>query len=347
MGRVWEVFILEKKKMPLAAKICIGIVAVLVIGGLGAWMFINGKLNLINRIIDTGRINASEETFEAGENNGGEVIDEKDVDLNEDDVKTFTAADVKNILLIGNDGRTATEKGTRSDTMMICSINTKTKEIKLTSLLRDTYVAIPGFSKNRLNAAHAFGGVSLLDETIEKNFGIHIDGNFAVNFESFVEALTQVGEVELELSQTEANAVNREGGFHVKAGKVSLKPEEALMYVRIRHTGGGDWERTERQRKFIIAAFNKVKSLSLSDMMSLANKVLPCLATDLSNGTILSYITEVGTGGYKLGETLRIPVDGAWKYAMINEYMAVVLPDLQKNASALQEFIYGTDLAQN
>ena len=331
----------EKKKKSIASRVLLGLAAVIVIVGLAAWLFINGKLGLINRITDSNTINKNEETFEQGENNGGESIDEKDVDLNEDEIKTFTAADVKNILLIGTDGRTVTEKGTRSDTMIICSINSKTKEIKLTSFMRDTYVAIPGFSKNRLNAAHAFGGVNLLDETIEKNFGIHIDGNVVVNFDNFVEAMAQVGDIEMEISQAEASAINREGHFNLKAGKVALKPEEALMYVRIRHTGGGDFERTERQRKFIIAAFNKIKALPLSDLMSLANKILPCFATDMSNGTILGYITQVGTGGYSVGETLRIPIDGAWKYAMINDTMSVVLPDLPKNSAALQEFIYG------
>ncbi len=90
-----------------------------------------------------------------------------------------------------------------------------------------------------------------------------------------------------------------------------------------------------------MAAFNKVKTLSLSEIMSLADKMLPCFATDMSNSTIMSYVTKIGTGGYSIGDTLRIPVDDAWKYAMINDTMAVVLPDLPKNAAALQEFIYG------
>ena len=331
----------EKKKKSIGTKIALSLVAVIVIVGLAGWLIISGKLGLINRISNENRINRNEETFEQDENNGGESINANDVDLNEDEINTFTADDVNNILLIGTDGRTVTERGTRSDTMIVCSINRKTKEIKLTSFMRDTYVAIPGYSKNRLNAAHAFGGVSLLDETIEKNFGIHIDGNIVVNFNSFVEAMTQVGDIELEISQSEANAINKEGHFNLKAGKVALKPEEALMYVRIRHTGGGDFERTERQRKFLLAAFNKIKSLSLSEMMALADKILPCFATDMSNGTILGYVTQIGSGGYSVGDTLRIPIDDGWKYAMINDTMSVVLPDLQKNSDAIKEFIYG------
>ena len=335
-----------KKRKSIGSKVALGLLAVVIVVGLVAWLIISGKLSLINRIGNENRIDPSQETFEDGENNGGESINANDVDLNEDDIRTYTAADVKNILLIGTDGRTVTERGTRSDTMIICSINSKTKEIKLTSFMRDTYVAIPGYSKNRLNAAHAFGGVSLLDETIEKNFGIHIDGNIVVNFDSFVEAMSQVGEIELEITQSEANAINKEGNFRLKAGKVSLKPEEALMYVRIRHTGGGDFERTERQRKFLMAAFNKIKSLSLSEMMALADKILPCFATDMSNSMILGYVTQIGSGGYSVGGTMRIPVDDGWKYAMINDTMSVVLPDLAVNSAALQEFIYGVTSQQ-
>ena len=332
----------EKKKKPVAAKIALSLAAVIVIVGIAGWLFISGKLGLIDRIKNENRINQNEETFEQDGDNGGESINSNEIDLNEDDINTFTAEDVKNILLIGSDARTKTEKHSRSDTMIICSINSKTKQIKLTSLMRDTYVAIPGFSKNRLNAAFAFGGMSLLNETIEKNFGIKIDGNVAVDFESFVEALVMVGDIEIEVSKEEANAVNRDGGFNIKPGLVTLTPDQALRYSRIRHLGRGDFDRTERQRKLVMAAFEKVKKLPFSEIMTLADKILPCFATDMTNGTIISYITQVLGGGYSMvGETLRIPVDGAWQYAMIDGKMAVVLPDLQKNSEALQEFIYG------
>ncbi|MBO4862299.1 MAG: LCP family protein [Firmicutes bacterium] len=336
----------EKKKRSITAKIALSLAAVIVIVGLAGWLIISGKLSLINRIGNENRIDPNEATFEEGENNGGESINANDVDLNDDNIKTFTADDVKNILLIGTDGRTVTEKGTRSDTMIICSINSKTKEIKLASLMRDTYVSIPGYSKNRLNAAHAFGGVSLLDETIEKNFGIKIDGNVLVNFESFVAAMSSVGDLEITLTKKEADYLNSDSevgnpDWNLKEGVNVLTPEQLLSYSRIRKVGQGDFERTERQRKVIIAAFNKIRKLSVSELLALADKVLPCFATDMSKGTIISYVTQVGGGNYKIGDTLRIPLDGAWKYAMIDGTRSVVLPDLQKNSEALQEFIYG------
>ena len=335
----------NKQKRSTAAKIAISLAAVIVIVGLTGWLIISGKLNLINKVTNENRIDPNEATFEDGEHNGGEAINANDVDLNEDDITTFTADDVKNILFIGIDARPGEERG-RSDSMIICSINTKTKELKLTSLLRDMYVAIPGYGKNRLNAAYIFGGMSLLDETIEKNFGVKIDGNVSVDFASFVEAFSAVGTIDVELSRQEAQYLNTTPEYSylkwgLKEGVNALTPEQALAYARTRKVGQGDFARSERQRKVLVAAFNKVKSLPLADILSLADKILPCFSTDMSNGTMLGYITQVGGGGYTMKDTMRLPVDGAWKYAMIDETKSVVLPDLQKNSDAIKEFIYG------
>ena len=199
----------SKKKKSTASKVVISLVAVIAIVGLIGWLLISGKLNLIERIGNEHCIDKNEETFEQGENNGGEAINANEVDLNGEDIDTFKASDVKNILLIGYDLNADNSRG-RSDTMIICSVNTKTKDIKLTSLMRDMYVQIPGYSNNRLNAAYIFGGMSLLDEVIEKNFGIHIDGNVAVYFESFIEAMTAVGNLEISLTKKEANYLNTE-----------------------------------------------------------------------------------------------------------------------------------------
>lgn len=340
----------KENKKTLVSRIALSLAAVIVIAGLAGWLIISGKLGLIARIRNENRIDRNEATFEEGENNGGKTINESDVDLNGEDIEAFSASDVKNILFIGYDAREGEVRG-RSDTMIVCSINKKTKEIKLTSLMRDTYVAIPDYGKNRLNAAYIFGGMSLLNETIEKNFGLKMDGNVAVDFESFVEALTEVGDLEITLTAKEANYMRTDPelgnrSWDLKEGVNSLTPEQVLLYARIRKVGQGDFERTERQRKVIIAAFNKIKQLPLKDILSLADKILPCFATDMNNATILSLITQVGGGNYSIGETLRIPVDGAWSYAMIDGTRSVVLPDLQKNSDALKEFIYGQAVRQ-
>ena len=123
-------------------------------------------------------------------------------------------------------------------------------------------------------------------------------------------------------------------------------PEQTLAYARIRKVGDGDFERTERQRKVIITAYNKVKDLSLSEILALADKVLPCIATDMRNTTIFSYVAQVAGSHYSMGDTLRIPVDGGWQYAMIDGTMSVVIPNLEMNSEAIKTFIYGDTLMQ-
>ncbi|MFQ9799037.1 MAG: LCP family protein [Clostridia bacterium] len=97
-----------------------------------------------------------------------------------------------NILLIGQDRREG-EGRQRSDSMILATINKKSQSIYLTSFMRDMYVPIPGYSDNRINAAYAFGGMDLLDDTIETNFGIHIDGNVEVDFSGFKTLIDMMG----------------------------------------------------------------------------------------------------------------------------------------------------------
>ena len=111
---------------------------------------------------------------------------------------------VKNFLLIGQDRREDEDEQQRSDSMIICSMNMRTRKITLVSLMRDMYVPIPGYQSNRINASYALGGMKLLDETIEKNFGIHIDGNVEVDFAGFIDSMSEIGGLEMELTQEEA-----------------------------------------------------------------------------------------------------------------------------------------------
>ena len=334
-----------KKKLSVGGKIALIVAGVVVVAGLAAWMIINDKLGLISRIKNEEPISNTDETFEETENNGGASIDQASAskELEIDDIELMTDSDVINILLVGSDGETSASR-TRSDAMIICSLNRKKGDIKLISLLRDMYVSIPGFSNNRINASYAFGGMSLLDETIEKNLGVKIDGNVAVNFDSFMEAIAQVGNIDIELNAKEANHLNTDAAYAANKWKLhegvnTLTPEQLLAYARIRHVGNGDWERTERQRKVIMAAFAKVKDLSAKEILALADKVLPCIATDMSNADILNLVRLVFTKKMNIAGTYRIPVDNSWKYAMI-EKMGVIMADMKVNSKAIQDIIY-------
>lgn len=189
-------------------------------------------------------------------------------DVKVDDNLTFNK-NVINILLVGSDHGAIKGDHGRSDSIMIATVNFKTKELKLTSLMRDMYVEIPGHGHNKLNAAYAFGGVELLYQTIAKNFGIKIDKYCVVDFSTFEKVINKVGGVEISLEEKEAkylnttNYISKKKYRNVKVGKQTLNGNQALGYARVRYVvskkyGDGDFGRTGRQRAVLQAALNKV-----------------------------------------------------------------------------------------
>ena len=158
--------------------IAIVVIFVAAVGGV-AMLYVTNLLGQVNHVdgtentADVTGLQAVNATSEGGNN----------IDLTGIDTNVLSDDDIKNILIIGQDRREGETGRTRSDTMIICSINTKTNKIYLTSLMRDMYVPIPGYGANRINAAYVFGGMDLLDSVIEQDFGVKIDGNVEVDFD--------------------------------------------------------------------------------------------------------------------------------------------------------------------
>lgn len=324
--------------MSKTKKIVIAIICLIIILFLGLNLFINVMLNKINRsdVNDVERIPRAEETIE--KDDGSEET------IGEDDKSNFIVIDgiemlkdenIKNILLIGQDRREGQGRE-RSDTMIVCSIDEESDKIILTSIMRDTYVQIPGYSDNRINAAYKFGGAPLLDEVIEKNFGIHIDANVEVDFNGFIQGLQVVGDLEIELNAEEAEYLGLEAGVN------SLTPSQCLKYARLRYVGNSDWERTDRQKKVIMAAFDKAMYLTPGEILKLANKLLPCVSTDLSNTEIIGYVSNVVMNHMIIAENHRIPVNGTYKSQSIRG-MSVLVPDCKANNQYLKENVYGVE----
>ena len=146
---------------------------------------------------------------------------------------------VRNILLVGQDRRPGEERG-RADSIVLCSLNENTNTLTLVSLLRDTYVPIPGYPDDRINAAFAFGGLELLTKTVEQDFGVTLNGSFAVDFDGFTRALAAAGPLELEITAAEAEYLNSAGGWSLTEGTNALDEMQLLSYVRSRSTGQGE-----------------------------------------------------------------------------------------------------------
>ena len=250
---------------------------------------------------------------------------------------------IVNILLIGQDRREGEERA-RSDSMILCTFNKRTKQITMTSFLRDLYVPIPGHGSNRINAAYTLGGMKLLDKTLRENFGIYIDGNVEVDFGHFAQIIDLLGGVDMELRQDEANFINKETGSDLAAGMQRLNGEQALMYSRIRKLDSdGDFSRTDRQRKVMSALFQAYKNSGINTMLSLVKQILPMVDTDMGTIEMMLLAMEL-VPMLSQAEVVSQHVPAAGTYTDQNiQGMSVLVPDTDAVRQMLENTLLDTD----
>ncbi len=258
---------------------------------------------------------------------------------------------VFNILLIGEENMTDSVRG-RSDMLMIATINSELESVKLTSIMRDCLVAIPGHLDNRINVAYTIGGVSLLYNTLKVNLGVDIDNYILVNFDNFEDIIDALGGVDINLTAEEANYLNTTNYISnpeyrtVSAGANHLNGNQALGFCRIRAVGTSgneysDFGRTSRQRTVLNRVYSSAAGKSYFELMGVANKCLSFVTTDLTAEDIEKYVGLILSIGIDKGiENYRIPVSGTFSEALLRD-MIVTKIDLQANAEALSKIIYG------
>lgn len=350
----------EKKKkniqkgLMITLFVCCGLLWIVLIAGV---VRLESLLSMINRADDEVLETMSDAQYQAildamqetiPEDFDGEVMDAEDVQWGEEAENLETSEDVINILLIGQDRRTG-EGRSRSDTIILVTVNKPANTLTLTSFMRDMYVQIPGRNDNRINVPYLLGGSDLLDATLKRNFGVTVDGNVVVDFYGFIDIVDLMGGVEIELSEAEADYMNRnfswdiddgvDDEWNLTEGVNQLSGTQALSYARMRKVGKSDYERTERQRRVLTKLIEKAKTLSVAELNLLLQHALPMITTDLDNTQILSYALELFPLLPELEiNTLRIPVDGGYESKIINE-MAVLVPDLWYNRVKLQEIM--------
>ena len=164
--------------------------------------------------------------------------------------------------------------------------------------------------------------------------------NIEVDFDGFQQVIDGIGGVEISINKKEANHLRKCGYSDLTEGTVNMDGELALAYSRIRKVGNNDYERTERQRRVMTAAFAKVKTLPFDQITSLINELFPLVNTDLTNNELISLAFNVFLINPDTIGTNRIPVDNSFKGATIRGMM-VLVPDLEKNRQAMKEIIYG------
>ena len=260
---------------------------------------------------------------------------------------------VKNILVIGTDGRTADDRG-RSDSMILVSLNRKTNEIIMTSFMRDSYVEIPDNGWNKLNAAYAFGGPELLMDTIEYNFDVRIDDYVSVDFVSFVSLVDAVGGIDLQVSDAEAEEINvilisevnelvgddRNSDLLSGGGRLHLNGKQALSYSRIRKVGNSDFERTERQRRVMSLIFAKMKSFRPSMFKNLASDVIPDVATNMSGLNMYLLSLRMPLCARYTIKQIQIPADGTYHGEDVDVGNVLWIDDLDANRNVIEDEVF-------
>ncbi len=344
-----------KKGWLIAAVVILSVLLVLVVAVAIIVNYFSGLLGLINRVDDETVPSMSQKEIDAILNEGkeptedGETVGQGETVAWGDptDGAIENSEEVINILLIGQDRR-ASEKRSRSDVIILCTVNKVQKTITLTSFMRDMYVQIPGYEDNRINVPYVLGGMDLLDRTLATNFGVHVDGNVEVDFNGFIDIVNLMGGVDIELSAAEADYMNKNhsfdvagesGSWNLKAGMQHLTGSQALSYARMRNVGYSDYTRTERQRRVLAQLVEKAKGLSITELNLVLQHALPMITTDLEDSEIMGYALELFPILAQLEiKTGRIPVDGGYESTNING-MAVLVPDLAKNRAVLKEIM--------
>lgn len=258
---------------------------------------------------------------------------------------------MRNILLLGVDSRTGSISG-RTDTMILLSVDIEGNVIKMTSFLRDTYVSIPGYKNNRLNAAYVYGGFDLLAATFEENFGIRPDAYVAVNLSGLTRVIDELGGVYVDVNSKKLDRINAviywynkqvlnlnnlRDGYLTKGGRQKLTGKQAEAWARYRYSES-DMQRAERQRQLISIIFEEICKMSLSELVSFAMDNIDLVKTNLGISDIISLAPAVLAMRDAEIRELQIPVSGGYKSQTVSG-MSVLVPNRQKNANALAEFL--------
>ena len=334
--------------LPKGVKIAGIVLAVLIlIVGSGA-LFVNSKLNRLNRSGDASAAKAADgvtvvsDDFAA--NVDGLEVRSGGGELPDGDV--FSDKNIVNILLLGTDMKIpGTDDLGRCDCTMICSLNKSTGEVKLVGFERAIGVPIPGYEDELLTYAYQYGAGPFMVETIEKCFNIDLAGYVHVGFESFPQVINAIGGIDVELNQSEIYNLSVTYQYspdlhEMSPGMNHLEGEVAYGYCRLRDSDD-DWARQGRTREAVQAMVNKLKTLSITDLNKLMNEVLPLIETDLTNAQLTSLMMSAPKFvNAEVTQLMEPAKDKTWSY-QTGRGAFMIGCDFKECAAEIQAFIYG------
>lgn len=280
-------------------------------------------------------------------NNGyrNSTVDESDLGISSEIEDKYGKTDIFNVVLFGLDTREPSSFEGRSDSIIIVSIDKKNNTVKLTSILRDSYVAIEGHKNQKITHAYAFGGAQLAIKTINQNFNMNITDYVTVNFATFAAAIDLLGGVDIEVTEEERKMINKVGGdendsfdYLQEAGYVHLTGEQAVNYARIRKIDS-DIDRTDRQRKLLEALLEQVRGISSTKYAELGRKMMGLCETSLTFTEAMSYVPML-KNEIQI-QTLVIPGENEHAIGGIYDGAWVWRYDLHQASETLHLFIYG------
>ena len=301
----------EKRKLKPFQITVLVLIIILVLILLSIFLFISGKWGKVNK-----------------------------VDLNKEDIAVSTGvednlANFRNVAILGIDSREDTySKGNRSDCIIIASINNNTKDVKMVSVYRDTYVQIEGHGLDKITHAYSYGGAELALNTLNTNLDLNIEEFVVVNFDAVKDAVNNIGGVTINITDEEASHIS---GID-KAGTYNLTGEQALAYARIRHAEGGDYKRTERMRDVIAAIVEKVKTFNISQINKFIDEMLPKIYTNMTAADVFSFLPSI--------TSVNITNSIGWPYNIkgitLDRWYGVPIT-LESNVERLHKEIFGED----
>ncbi len=267
-------------------------------------------------------------------------LSESDGDFKEDGQFEFNGEgsdlDEVNILVLGIDSRG--EDHSRSDSMMVIHYNKKQKQPKLISIMRDSYVDIPGYDKQKVNAAYAYGGPELVRKTLKESFDLDINYYAVIDFKGFAKIVDAVAPdgIEVDVPKKMSYGI----GMTLQPGKQVLHGERLLGYVRFRHDRESDFGRVRRQQEVFSKLQKEAVSIgNIAQLPKLWGLVDPYIETNIPNGVILSVGKDFLLGSVKETKSFRLPVDGSFTNKDDPKYGAVLDLDLEQNKEELKRFL--------
>ena len=246
----------------------------------------------------------------------------------------------ENILLMGGDTRDMnSENYGRTDSMIILSINRDESLVKMTSIMRDTWVEFPGTGKShKINAGNVFGGPELAVKTVNTYFGTDIEDYVIVNMEDMEEIVDLLGGVDIETTAAERKEIEG-GAYESSNGMTHLNGKQAVSFSRIRYIDS-DYSRVMRQQRVLLAMAKKAQDMEVDALMDIAGEVSEIIVSSLEKEELKELATAFMVMEVEDVEQFRVPADGTFQSGTFNGTW-MIRPDFEKNKTLLKEFIYG------